>query len=277
MSLLLKVAVGLVCAYVLVVLVAHWGQRQLMYFPSPERVRPLQAGITGVEERMLTAPDGVRIIAWYAKAKPGQPTLLYFHGNAGNLAGRVHRMRALMQEGWGVYMLSYRGYSGSGGSPSEKDNVADARLAYGALVLEGVNPQGLVLYGESLGSGIAARLATERPAAGLILEAPYTSILEVAQNAYPFLPVGYLLTDRYESDKVIRQVHMPLLVLHGQLDGVIDVALGRKLFALANEPKQLVVFPEGGHSNLYAPANDAIGKIREWLRGLNLQLPGRPS
>lgn len=277
MSFVLKAALGFVCAYLLIVLAAHWGQRRLMYYPSPERVRPLQAGITGVEERVLTAPDGVRLIAWYAKAKPGQPTLLYFHGNAGNLAGRVHRMRALMGEGWGVYMLSYRGYSGSGGSPSEKDNIADARLAYGALVLEGVNPAALVLYGESLGSGVAARLATERPAAGLILEAPFTSILEIAQTAYPFLPVSYLLADRYQTDKVIKQVHMPLLILHGQQDGVIDVDMGRRLFALANEPKQLIVFPEGGHSNLYAPDSDAIGKIREWLRGLNLQIPGRPS
>lgn len=277
MSFLLKAALGLVCAYLLVVLVAHWGQRRLMYHPLPDRVRPLQAGISGVEERVLTAPDGVRLIAWYAKARPGQPTFLYFHGNAGSLAGRTSRMRAFMSEGWGIYMLSYRGYGGSGGTPNEQDIVADARLAFGALVHEGVSEKGLILYGESLGSGVAARIAAERPAAGLVLEAPYTSILEIARSAYPFLPVSYLLADRYETDKVIKQVRAPLLVLHGEMDGVIDVAMGRRLFELANEPKRLVTFPDGGHSDLYAPGNDARQHLRDWVRSLNLQLPSRPS
>ena len=154
---------------------------------------------------MLKTPDGARLVAWYGKAKPGQPTLLYFHGNAGSLAVRAERIRRFMDEGWGVYMMTYRGYGGSTGSPSETANVADARLAYGALVQEGVDPASIILYGESLGTGVAVRLATERPAGGLILDAPYTSIVEVAAQAYPFLPVRYFLKDRYE----IEELHRP--------------------------------------------------------------------
>ena len=137
-----------------------------------------------------------------------------------------------MGEGWGVYMLAYRGYAGSSGSPSETANVADARLAYGALVEEGVDPASIIIYGESLGTGVAVRLATERPAAGLILDAPYTSIVEIAARAYFYLPVRYLLKDRYETRKYIAQVHMPLLILHGERDAVIPVGNGRELLRL---------------------------------------------
>lgn len=265
MSMALKVAAGLVALYVLIVLAGYMLQRRLMYFPNPERVTPAQAGLTGVEERVLKMPDGVRVIAWYAKAQPGKPTLLYFHGNAGSLGGRAYRIQAYRELGWGVFMMSYRGYSGSGGSPTEKDNVADARIAYGALLLEGVDAGEVILYGESLGSGVAARLATERKAAGLVLEAPYTSIVDMAKLAYPYLPAQWFLTDRYETDKVLPQVHVPVLILHGAQDGLIPIRMGEALLEIANPPKALVAFPDGAHSNLYAPGRDAQIKVRDWF------------
>ena len=175
---------------------------------------------------MLKTPDGARLVAWYGKAGRATPTILYFHGNAGGLADRAPRIQRFMDQGWGVYMLAYRGYAGSTGSPSEAANVADARLAYGALVQEGVDPASIIIYGESLGSGVAVRLATERPAAGLILDAPYTSIVEVAAGAYPYLPCVPARRTATRED-----VHppgpMPLLILHGERDGVIPVAMGR--------------------------------------------------
>jgi fermentation-respiration switch protein FrsA (DUF1100 family) len=224
--------------------------------------------LTGVEERVLKTPDGAVVVAWYGKARPGEPTLLYFHGNAGGLADRAERVRRFMGEDWGVYMMSYRGYSGGTGSPSESANVADARLAYGALMLEGVEPSSIILYGESLGSGIAIRLATERPVAGVVLDAPYTSIVEVAALHYPYLPVRYFLTDRYETTKYIGQVRAPLLVLHGDRDGVIPVAMGRELYRLANEPKRLVTFPNGRHSDLYLNGNGALEALKTWIADL---------
>jgi len=131
-----------------------------------------------------------------------------------------------------------------------------------------VDPKSIILYGESLGSGIAARIATERPVAGLILDAPYTSIVELAAQVYPYLPVRHLLSDRYETDKVIAQVKVPVLILHGERDPVIPVAMGRELARLANEPKRLVTFRNGGHSDLYINGNDALDAVRDWVRGL---------
>jgi fermentation-respiration switch protein FrsA (DUF1100 family) len=264
MSWVLKLSAGLVAAYLLLMLAGYVLQRRFIYFPNPERVRPAQAGLTDVEERMLTMPDGVRVVAWYAKAMPGKPTLLYFHGNGGSIAGRTNRIRAYTAMGWGVYMMSYRGYGGSGGAPSEMAIVADARIAYGALLMEGVTPDHLILYGESLGSGVAARLASERKAAGLVLEAPYTSIVDIARAQFPWLPAGLFLTDRYETDKVLPQVRMPLLILHGRLDGLIPIGMGERLLAIANAPKALVAFPEGRHNNLYAAGQDAQLKVADW-------------
>src|SRR5262249_22237447 len=175
MSFLVKFVVGVLCVYAIVVLAAYFGQRRLMYFPDRARVSPAQAGLANVEERQLRTPDGARIVAWYGKAKPGQPTLLYFHGNGGGLVDRAPRIERFMGEGWGVYMMAYRSYSGSSGSPSETANVADARLAYGALVLEGVPANRIILYGESIGSGVAARVAAERPAQGLVFDAAFPS------------------------------------------------------------------------------------------------------
>jgi fermentation-respiration switch protein FrsA (DUF1100 family) len=268
MSVLLKLALGACALYGLVLLAAYFGQRSLMYFPNRVRTMPAEAGLEGVEERMLVTPDGARVIAWYGKAKPGAPTLLYFHGNGGSLLQRVERVRRFMGQGWGVYMMTYRGYGGSSGLPSEAANVADARLAYGALVLEGVPANAIILYGESLGTGIAARMAVERPAAGLVLDAPFTSAVELGAQAYPFLPVRLFLKDRYETDKYIGQVRIPLLILHGERDHTIPVAMGRELFRLANEPKRLATFPNGDHSDLYINDNNALEVLRDWIGGL---------
>lgn len=270
MSFWIKLLLGLAVAYVLVGVAGYFGQRKLMYFPDRARVQPAEVGLADVAERVLKTPDGARVVAWYGKARPGQPTLLYFHGNGGSLAIRAERIRRFMAEGWGVYMMTYRGYGGGTGNPTEVNNVADARLAYGALVLEGVSPSSIILYGESLGTGIATRIAVERSVAGLILDAPYTSIVDVAAQAYPFLPVRMFLTDRYETSKYIANVKVPLLILHGERDGVVPVAMGRELALLANEPKRLVVFPEGGHSNLYIDGNTALDVVRRWIAELKL-------
>ena len=276
MSLPVKIAVFALCAYAAIVLAAYLGQRRLMYFPDPERIQPAEEDLPGVSERILKAPDGARLVVWYGAAKPGKPTILYFHGNAGGLADRAPRIQRFMDQGWGVYMLAYRSYGGSTGNPTETKNVADARLAYGALVQEGIDPASIVIYGESLGTGVAVRLATERPAAGLILDAPYTSVVEIAAQGYPVLPVRLLLKDRYETRKYLAQVHMPLLIMHGERDRVIPVAMGRELFKLANEPKRLATFPNAGHSNIYVDGNPALAAVKTWIGELELKrLPSR--
>jgi fermentation-respiration switch protein FrsA (DUF1100 family) len=267
-SLWIKLALGLIAVYAAVGLAAYLGQRKLMYFPDTEHTEPAEVGLTGVVERMIDTPDGHRVVAWYGKARPGKPTLLYFHGNGGSLADRAPRIARFMDQGWGVYMMTYRGYGGSTGSPTEAANIADARLAYQALVREGVPPKSIVAYGESLGSGIAVRIAAELPVAGVILDAPYTSIVDVAAQAYPFLPVRLLLIDRYDTTRSIGAIRAPLLILHGAHDGVVPVKMGRELARLAPEPKRLVVFPHGHHSDLYINGNNALDAVRAWIEEL---------
>lgn len=249
-SYLIKAGTVLLAVYVLIVLAAWLGQRRLMYIPTTARIQPAAAGLASTTEIELVTPDGERVVAWRAAAKAGQPTLLYFHGNAGSLLNRAMRMRRYQDQGFGFLIMSYRGYSGSTGRPSEAANVADARLAYDRLIADGVAPADIVLYGESLGSGVAVQIAAEKSVGAMVLDAPYTSMVDMASRAYPFLPVRPLLADRYESARHIARASAPVLVLHGARDRVIPVAMGRQLYALAREPKRLTIFPEGGHSDL---------------------------
>lgn len=252
--------------YAVVAVAAFIAQRKLMYFPDPTRVAPQAFALDRVEERELATPDGETLIAWYAPAPAGRPTVLYFHGNGGNLANRAERVRKYIARGYGIFILSYRSYSGSTGQPSEKNNIADAKLAYDTLVREGVAPADIILYGESLGSGVAVQLAAARPVGGVVLDAPYTSIVEVAAGAYPYFPVRWFLFDRYETLKYLPQVHAPLLVVHGEEDAVIPVEMGRAVYTAANGPKEIATFPGAGHSDhhLYGSGEE----IRRWIERL---------
>jgi fermentation-respiration switch protein FrsA (DUF1100 family) len=264
----LKLVLVLAFAWVLVALAAYIGQRRLTYFPNRARVLPSAVGLADVEEKVLNTPDGERVLAWYGKARPGQPTLLYFHGNGGSLFERAERVRRFMGAGLGVYIMAYRGYGGSSGFPSEAANIADAGLTYDDVTAQGVAAERLIVYGESLGTSIAARIALDRPAAGLVLEAPFTSAVEVGARAYPYLPVSLLLKDRYETNTYIARVRIPVLVLHGERDRTIPVAMGREIYGLVRAPKRLAIFPNGGHSDLYLADHGALAVIKDWMAGL---------
>ncbi len=226
-------------------------QRHLMYFPDTTHFTPAEAGLSGVAERVLETPDGERVIAWYAKAKPGQPTILYFHGNAGSLETRNERIRKYMARGLGVFMMTYRGFGGSSGQPSEAANVADAMLAYTTLAASGVDPLDIIVYGESLGTGVAVQVAAEKRVAGLVLDAPYTSMVDLAALHHPFIPGRWLMTDRYETRGHIAKIAAPLLVMHGEKDRIVPIEMGREIFARAPEPKALKTFPQAGHDDHY--------------------------
>lgn len=249
--------------YALAVVVMYLAQRRFIYFPDPARTAPAVVGLGDVSERIIATPDGERIVAWYGKAKPGQPTLLYFHGNGGALEARSERMRKYLDRGRGMFMMSYRGFSGSTGSPSEAANVADAMLACESLLKEGVSPDDIILYGESLGSGVAVQVAAAKKVGGVILDSPFTSIVERAGELYPWLPVGLLLQDRYESIRYIGAVHAPLFILHGEVDDVVPVDMGRRLFAAANSPKEIRTLSGAGHADHHEFGSFEI--INDWI------------
>ena len=263
MGMLINVAGMSVALYGLVVGAAWLGQRHLMYVPNATRVPPAAAGLMGVEELVLTASDGAKLIAWHSPARDGRPTILYLHGNAGNLAGRADRFQRYQRQGFGLMMLSWRGYGGSTGRPTEASNVADAILAFDALVASGAPAEDVVVYGESLGSGVAIQLAGERRVGALVLDAPYTSIVDVALLSYPYLPVRPLLLDRYESDQHIAKVTAPVLILHGERDSVIPVRMGRQLHELVKGERKLVLFPDGGHVDL--DSYGAVETVTAWV------------
>jgi len=224
-------------------------QRALLYFPDPVRTAPAAAGLPQAQEVMLTSADGQKLVAWHVPPKGAKPVIIYFHGNAGALDLRAGRFKWLTADGDGLVALSYRGYGGSTGQPTETGLLDDAVSAYDFAVAR-YPAERVVLFGESLGTGVAVALAAERMVRGLILDAPFTSIADVGAAAYPFAPVRWLIKDDFRSDERIARVNAPILMLHGERDRIIPIVFGERLFLLAKEPKRMVRFPEGGHINL---------------------------
>jgi uncharacterized protein len=249
MAVLKSILVFLLVGYGAMVAIVYFAQRALMYFPDRTRTPPGEAGLPEAEEVTLAAADGEKLVAWYVPAAEEKPVVLYFHGNGGALVHRVRRFRGLIAGGNGLLALSYRGYGGSSGSPTEEGLLADAAAAY-AFAAARYPASRIAVFGESLGTGVAIWLAAEKPVARVLLQAPYTSIADVAAAAYPFLPVRFLLKDRYRSDERVARVTAPVLVIHGERDRVVPIEYGERLYALIRAPKKFVRFPEGGHVDL---------------------------
>ncbi len=228
----------------------YWGQRGMMYRPPETMARtPASAGFPEASIVRIRTADGEQLVAWFAPPKEAKPIVLFFHGNAEVLAWRAKRFKALTEDGIGLLAVAFRGYAGSTGTPTEAGLIADGEAAYRFTAARYAAMQ-ITVWGYSLGSGVAVRLAAAHPVAKLVLEAPYTSTVDVAEGRFPFMPVRWLMLDRFPSIDHIKDVHAPLLILHGEQDRVVPIAFGEKLFAAANEPKRLVRFPEGEHINL---------------------------
>jgi uncharacterized protein len=251
--------------YAGVVLLLYLLQRRLLFFPRAEHIAPQAAGLGAAREINLTTSDGETLIAWYVPPRAGALLVIYFHGNADILAANVERHRNLIADGTGLIALSYRGYAGSSGRPSEAGLHRDADAAYTFAATQ-VPPNRIVAWGHSLGSGVAVRLASRRAVAGLILEAPYTSAADIAAMRFWFVPVRLLMKDPFHSDRCIGDVTAPVLVLHGARDDVIPIAVGERLYDLVRAPKRFVRFPDGGHVDLdscgaFAVARDFLASL----------------
>jgi fermentation-respiration switch protein FrsA (DUF1100 family) len=225
-------------------------QRHLLYFPDRTRPELGELAPLGVREVRVTTADGLSLLSWYLPPRDERPVVMYLHGNGGHIGYRTERLRRFARNGYGVLMLEYRGYGGNPGTPTEAGFYADASAALDFLAREGIMPNRLVLYGESLGSGVAVHLAARREIAGLILEAPFTSVAEIAQYHYSFVPASVLVRDRFDSLSAIGKVKAPILVLHGDRDTVVPARFGRALFDAAPQPKDGWFSPEAGHEDL---------------------------
>jgi len=274
MTALIAVLAVLLFVYVGLAAMLYFTQRSMMYFPETIHTSPAEAGLPEAEEISLTAADGVRIVGWHVAPRDGQPVILYLHGNGGALRYRVERFHRLIKEGLGLVAVEYRGYGGSEGSPSEAGLFADAEAAY-AFAAGRYRPDQLVLWGESLGTGLAVYLAADKPVGRVILEAPFTSTAAVAARRYWFMPVRLLMKDQFRSDERIANVTAPVLILHGLNDRVVPYAMGEQMFDLAKGNKHIVRFLDGGHEDL--DQYGALHAVGRFLAGDLDQPPAPPA
>jgi fermentation-respiration switch protein FrsA (DUF1100 family) len=235
--------------YAGVVVLLYVVQRALMYFPDTARTPPAAAGLPAAEEVLLDTADGERLVAWHVPPRGDRPVVLYLHGNGGTLSHRAGRFHALTADGTGLLAIDYRGYGGSTGRPTEAGLLIDAETAHGFAAARYPAAR-IAVWGESLGTAVAVGLAAERPIGRLVLEAPFTSAVELAARRYPLVPVRWLMKDQFRSDLRMASIAVPLLVLHGARDTVVPIEYGERLFGLAREPKRFVRFPEGDHEGL---------------------------
>ncbi len=228
-------------------------QRSLQYFPERRRTAPRAVGLPEAEEAVLDTADGEHVIVWHVPPRQGRPVFLYFHGNGGSLRWRAERFRALITDGSGLVALSYRGYGGSSGRPTETGLVEDAAAAY-AFAIARYPAAHIVLWGESLGSALALAVAAEKPVGRLVLEAPFTSAADVGAQHYWFVPVRLFIKDQFRSDLRASKITAPVLVVHGENDTIVPMTFGKRLYDLIQAPKRFVRIAGAGHNDLGAHA-----------------------
>jgi fermentation-respiration switch protein FrsA (DUF1100 family) len=229
-------------------------EKQLIYYPSRGLDgTPRDAGLS-YEDVSLEVEKGVTVHGWFIKTTPDPmaPTVLFSHGNAGNIAYRLDRVASLRSIGADFFLYDYRGFGKSTGDPDEEGTYRDGRAAYDYLVnTRKINPGRIVLMGESLGCAITIQLAMERKAAGVVLEAPFASIRHMAAAIYPFLPVGPFVRTRYDNLAKVARINAPLFIAHGALDTLIPTSQGRMVFDAAIEPKQFLAIEGASHNDVY--------------------------
>jgi uncharacterized protein len=241
---------GAIAAYGAIVAGLFVFQRRILYRPRTTRPALDELVSLGVREVTLTTADGLDLLAWFLPPAARRPVILFFHGNCGHLGYRAGRLLRFAREGYGVLLAEYRGYGGNSGVPCEQGLFTDGWAALDFLARSGIGSERIVLWGESLGSGVAVYLAATRRIAALVLEAPFTSVTACAKRRYPFLPVALLLRDRFDSMSRIAGVTAPLLVLHGERDRVVPARHGRALVAAATAPKEGWFCPHANHVDL---------------------------
>ncbi len=263
----MKFIAGVFLFYILFVAVLYIGQRGLIYFP--DKSRPVAPD--GVEVVTVLSEEGLEIQGWYIPPRDeGKGIIVFFHGNAGHYGHRIYKANYYIQEGYGVLLAGYRGYGGNGGQPSEEGFYRDGR-AYISWLQQKEPKRELILYGESIGSGTATQMAVEYDIRALILETPFSSLVDLASARYFFVPTRYLLKDRYANFSKISDIDAPLLILHGHSDTVIPFLSAKRLYDAASEPKVFVDFPQGNHNDLYAFS--AYEHILHFLSGIGVSNP----
>ena len=249
-----QVLVAVVAAIFIWTILIMIFEEKFIFFPSkyPDGIYENARSIPNIQECWIRTEDGIKLHAWFAAVDTPLATLVISHGNGGNISHRSELMRRLLRTGFNVLMYDYRGYGKSEGSPDEQGVYNDGRAAFDyALTLHGVDPKRIVLWGTSLGGAVAIDIATQRPAAALILESTFSSGKDLARVFYPFLPIQFFLRSQFNSIDKIQNITIPVLSMHGNRDKIIPFELGRKLFNAANDPKEFYEIQGADHNDTY--------------------------
>ena len=233
----LKIVIGILVIYISLLVLLFIFQRNLMYHPEENNYSGDKLEVEVEKVKILTS-DGINLLGWFHKKDLKRfKTIIYFHGNAGKLENRIHKLNHFKDMDVNFLIIAWRGFSGNKGKPSEKGLYIDANSAIKWLKKLGLKEKDIILYGESLGTGVATEIAQSNNYAGLILETPFTSMIEAAKNFYPYIPVSLLLKDKYDNQNKIKNINTHVLVMHGEVDQIVPFWMGKKIYEIANQPK----------------------------------------
>jgi len=241
---------ALVFFYVLLLIIVFFFQGNLLYHPTTDNDLQNQAEreLAEIEKVKITTSDKINLIGWFYNRNLEEfKTILFFHGNAGSLENRTYKLNHFKNLNLNFLIIAWRGFNGNKGKPNEMGLYEDAKSAIKWLKARGIKEKNIILYGESLGTGVAVEVAQNKNYAGIILESPYTSMANVGKKHYPFFPVRFLLKDKFENYKKITNISVPVLIIHGKIDKIVPYAMGEKMYQLANEPKFFYSQEYGGH------------------------------
>ncbi len=254
---------SIIIAYLLVMIFIYFYQRNLLYHPSENNYQNDEAQFN-YEEVNIKVENEIRLKSWLIKKDFNKfKTLLIFHGNAGDLSNRIYKLNELNKLDINILLISWRGFSGNKGSPSERNLYKDAEASIKWLNKKNVKNNQIILYGESLGTGVAVEMAKKNHFNSIILESPFTSIENSAKIYYPYLPVKFLLKDRYDSISKIKMINSPILIMHGEKDDVIPFSMGKKLFEKANHPKHSYFTSNDDHMMEFN--SDLLNEVKNFI------------
>ena len=264
-SIVLNSFLILLLVYISIVVFLFFYQRKLLYHPSENNYLDETQLNHKIEKTFIQSND--KLVSWYFKKNSKFKTILFFHGNAGKLDNRVYKLNELSKLNINYLIIAYRGFSGNTGSPSENGLYEDANSAKVWLNKNGVNDKDIIIYGESLGTAVAIDLASRYKFSGIILESPFTSMLELAQKYYPIIPVKLILKDRYESKKKLNDIKSPVLVMHGRNDNIVPFYMGQQIYEALSEPKFAYFNDQDDHMMEYN--KELISSVKKFLEQIN--------
>ena len=253
--------------YFLVLVFLYFYQRNLLYHPNENNYSGDQISVEIKKVKILTS-DKIELLGWYhEKNLKDFKTLIFFHGNAGSLENRIHKLNHFQDMDINFLIIAWRGFSGNNGKPSEQGLYIDGKSSIDWLIEKGVDEKNLIMYGESLGTGVATHLAQNKSYAGVILETPFTSMIDAAKKFYPYIPVKFLLKDKFENYKKIKNINSPILIMHGEVDQIVPFKMGKKIYEIANEPKYSYFTKYDDHMMEYD--NNLVLVLKSFLKSLN--------